>query len=115
MILFLLLATAQAEIPQPATQTQTQEKAKLKLVPPLNRPMTMTKILRHDIGDTYIMLTSTYEVMFKPTSDKNIFGYDISVKLCALETMGDEDSSLLISNINPVSYTHLTLPTICSV
>ena len=30
-------------------------------------------------------------------------------------TTGDFGSSVLINGVNPVSYTHLTLPTICSV
>jgi len=72
----------------------------IKLMPPINTMLTMEKKQVHYLNDKMIVRTYIKNIIFQPTKDKNILGYDINVELIDIQTKGDEKLAKLLTKTN---------------
>lgn len=113
MIIPILLSLAQPGTANPAWQIFTLAKQAsddisknhISLSPPLDAPIIIKKLQTHYLGDKYIARNSTMQMIFIPTINKDIIGFDISVEVLTVETEGDKDLSRLLNNTHNKSST----------
>ena len=71
-----------------------------------------TKVLYPDfVGPEYIIVTDDADIVKKHPKTAGM----IIVPISKFESMAEEYNRYYANEVKPVSYTHLTLPTICSV
>lgn len=84
-----------------AQEIQDEQAERIRLAPPLNKPMRLDKTQTHQIGDKQVKLYLVKEIIFKPSSDDTIIGYDISVEIIDVKIEGDSKIIGLLANANP--------------
>ncbi len=101
----LSLLAAHSVIGTQAIQAEQEVKAeqaeRIRLSPPLNKAIRLNKTQTHLIGDKQVKLHLVKEIIFKPSSDDTIIGYDISVEIIDIKIEGDSKIIGLLANAYP--------------
>lgn len=93
-------ATQTASKPQAISVPETQS-TRIALAPPINVPLRFEKSQTHHIGDKHVTLILVKNIIFKPSNNTNIIGYDISAELVDIRIEGDSKILGLLANSYP--------------
>lgn len=102
----MLLSSLALLIAQPiasthAIESKETQSQKFNLSPPLNVSLRLVKTQTHFLGDKQFKIQLVRDIVFKPSSNSNIIGYDISVEIIDIKLEGDPKIIGLLANSYP--------------
>lgn len=97
----LALLIAQPDIENIETVTNNFQSIEVRLSPPINQPLRTEKIQIHHIGDKLVKIHLIRDIIFTPTKNDNIIGYDISVEIIDVKIVGDPKIINILANAHP--------------
>lgn len=97
----LALLIAQPNIENVEIKINEAQSQRINLSPPIHVPIRVEKIQTHHISDKQVKIHLIRDIIFTPSSNDNIIGYDISAEIIDVKIEGDSKIINIFANAYP--------------